>query len=43
MKESHKSLMLATIAFAIAFAVWGMISPLAKTFQTNLHLTEQQT
>ena len=43
MKESHKSLMLSTIAFAIAFAVWGMISPMAKTFQVMLHLTEQQT
>ena len=36
------ALTLSTIAFAISFAVWGMISPLAKTFQATLHLTEQQ-
>jgi NNP family nitrate/nitrite transporter-like MFS transporter len=39
---SSSALALSTIAFAISFAVWGMISPLAKTFQTTLHLTEQQ-
>src|SRR5690242_493652 len=36
------ALTLSTIAFAISFALWGMISPLAKTFQTALHLSEQQ-
>ncbi len=41
-RESTKALTLSTIAFAISFAVWGMISPLAKTFQTSLHLSEQQ-
>ncbi|OGI13833.1 MAG: hypothetical protein A3I68_01980 [Candidatus Melainabacteria bacterium RIFCSPLOWO2_02_FULL_35_15] len=43
MKESHKALILSTISFAVAFAVWGMISPLAKTFQANFLLTEKQT
>lgn len=43
MKESYKALILSTISFAIAFAVWGMISPLAKTFQANFSLTEKQT
>lgn len=41
--ESKKALILSTVSFAIAFAVWGMISPMAKTFQTTFHLTEQQT
>ncbi|HEY3333565.1 MAG TPA: nitrate/nitrite transporter [Capsulimonadaceae bacterium] len=41
-RESYKALTLSTLAFAISFAVWGMISPLAKTFQSTLHLTEQQ-
>ncbi|MEO7718342.1 MAG: nitrate/nitrite transporter [Capsulimonas sp.] len=41
--SSAKALTLSTIAFAISFALWGMISPIAKTFQTTLHLTEQQT
>src|ERR1044071_3550913 len=40
--SSRIALTLSTLAFAISFAVWGMISPLAKTFQTTLHLTEQQ-
>lgn len=43
MCKSKQALLLSTTAFAISFAVWGMISPLAKTFQTNLGLTEQQT
>lgn len=36
------SLTLSTLAFAIAFAVWGIIAPMAKTFQANLGLTEKQ-
>src|ERR1044071_3431455 len=40
--SSRIALTLSTLAFAISFAVWGMISPLAKTFQTTLHLTEGQ-
>lgn len=39
---SRRALALSTIAFAISFALWGMIAPMAKTFQTALHLTEQQ-
>jgi NNP family nitrate/nitrite transporter-like MFS transporter len=41
-RPSAGALTLSTIAFAISFAVWGMIAPMAKTFQTTLHLTEQQ-
>ena len=40
---ASKNLAMSTIAFAIAFALWGMISPLAKAFQTQFGLTEQQT
>src|ERR1041385_6623685 len=45
MKEngSTRALTLSTVAFAIAFAAWGMIPPMAKTFQKEMHLTEQQT
>lgn len=39
---SKLALTLSTIAFAVSFAVWGMIAPLAKSFQTTLHLTEWQ-
>ncbi|HXG22952.1 MAG TPA: MFS transporter, partial [Chthonomonadales bacterium] len=42
-RESTKALTLSTLAFAISFAVWGMIAPMAKTFQKDLNLTEQQT
>jgi NNP family nitrate/nitrite transporter-like MFS transporter len=42
-KGSTRALALSTVAFAISFAVWGMISPMAKTFQKEMHLTEQQT
>lgn len=41
-RQPGRALALSTLAFAVSFAVWGMISPLAKTFQTTLHLTEQQ-
>jgi NNP family nitrate/nitrite transporter-like MFS transporter len=41
-RQSWTALTLSTIAFAVSFAVWGMISPLAKTFQTSLHLSETQ-
>jgi NNP family nitrate/nitrite transporter-like MFS transporter len=41
-RESTKALTLSTLAFAISFAIWGMIAPMAKTFQKDLHLTEQQ-
>lgn len=42
-RESGVALSLSTAAFAVTFAVWGMISPMAKTFQTMLHLSEPQT
>jgi NNP family nitrate/nitrite transporter-like MFS transporter len=41
-REPVKALVLSTLAFAIAFAVWGMIAPMAKTFQTQLGITEKQ-
>ena len=41
-RASARALALSTIAFAISFAVWGMIAPMAKTFQITLHLSEQQ-
>src|SRR5690349_7694313 len=41
-RASYRALTLSTVAFAISFAVWGMIAPMAKTFQTMLHLTELQ-
>src|SRR5690349_14094451 len=41
-RQSWTALTLSTIAFAISFAVWGMISPLAKTFQTGLRLSETE-
>ncbi len=40
--EARKQLILATFAFAVSFALWGMISPLAKSFQMALHLSESQ-
>lgn len=42
MRDSNRALILSTLAFAISFALWGMIAPLAKTFQTALNLSEQQ-
>lgn len=42
-QDARKALALSTLAFAISFAVWGMISPLAKMFQGQLHLSETQT
>lgn len=42
-RGSWVALALATIAFAVSFAVWGMIAPLAKTFQKAMNLTETQT
>jgi NNP family nitrate/nitrite transporter-like MFS transporter len=41
-RGSLQALTLSTLAFAISFAVWGMIAPMAKTFQAAFHLTEQQ-
>lgn len=42
-RQAAQMLFLTTLGFAISFAVWGMIAPMAKTFQKELHLTEQQT
>src|SRR5579862_5458076 len=41
-RKAGIALTLSTLAFTISFAVWGMIAPMAKTFQSALHLTEQQ-
>lgn len=42
MKGSNRALFLSTTAFAIAFALWGMVAPMVKSFQTQFHWTEQQ-
>ncbi len=42
-RSARTALALATIAFVVSFALWGMLAPMAKTFQTTLGLTEQQT
>src|ERR1051325_2575529 len=39
---STRALTLSTVAFAISFAVWGMIAPMAKTFKDQLGLTDGQ-
>jgi MFS transporter, NNP family, nitrate/nitrite transporter len=41
-RDAKTALTLSTLAFAVSFALWGMIAPMAKTFQTTLNLTEQQ-
>lgn len=41
-RQANTALVLSTLAFAISFAVWGMLAPMAKTFQTELSLTEGQ-
>ncbi len=41
-EQQRVALILSTVAFAIAFAVWGMIAPLSKVFQTNLHLSDHE-
>lgn len=41
--EANTALTLSTLAFVVAFAVWGMLAPMAKFFQGSLGLTEQQT
>ena len=37
------ALVMATLAFTVSFAVWGMLAPMANTFQSTLRLTQQQT
>jgi NNP family nitrate/nitrite transporter-like MFS transporter len=41
-RESTKSLVLATVAFALCFSVWGLIAPLAPQFQELYGLTSTQ-
>lgn len=38
-----RNLLLATVAFAVAFVGWSLISPLAKRFQDDLELTNTRT
>ncbi len=40
--ESNKQLFLATIAFAVAFAVWGLVSGLATLLHDELRLSAAQ-
>ncbi|NCO94839.1 MAG: MFS transporter [Armatimonadetes bacterium CG_4_10_14_3_um_filter_66_18] len=42
-RDATKALFFSTLSFTVAFAVWGMIAPMAKTFQTELGLSETQT
>jgi NNP family nitrate/nitrite transporter-like MFS transporter len=39
----HRQLILATVAFAISFALWGLISALAPHFKTLYHLSPVET
>jgi len=38
-----RNLVLATVAFAVSFSVWGLIAPLAKKFQNGLDLSNTRT
>jgi NNP family nitrate/nitrite transporter-like MFS transporter len=40
---AHRNLLLATVAFAIAFALWGLLSGLAPIFKARYGLTATQT
>ena len=40
---ASRNLALATVAFAVAFVGWSLISPLAKTFQDDLDLSNTKT
>ena len=42
MTDSSKNLLLATVAFAIAFSVWGLISGLAPLFKVELELSAME-
>lgn len=42
-KDSKRALALSTVAFAISFAVWGLLSALAPRFREMYHLTVVQT
>jgi NNP family nitrate/nitrite transporter-like MFS transporter len=41
-RPSRLALTLSTLAFAISFAVWGMIAPMAGTFQKDFGLSDHQ-
>ncbi len=43
MAAATRNLVLATVAFAVAFVGWSLISPLAKTFQDDLDLSNTRT
>ncbi|HET8743037.1 MAG TPA: MFS transporter [Gaiella sp.] len=43
MAGATRNLVLATVAFSVAFVGWSLISPLAKTFQDDLDLTNTRT
>ncbi|MNR93047.1 putative nitrate transporter NarT [compost metagenome] len=42
MKEPNKQLFLVTVAFAISFAVWGLLGALAPIFKRELGITQTQ-
>src|ERR1041384_77657 len=42
-KYANRALVLATIAFAISFSVWGLVGALAPRFREMYHLTALQT
>src|SRR5690348_15115541 len=39
-RQSYLNLALATLAFAVAFACWSLISPLASQIKADLHLDD---
>jgi NNP family nitrate/nitrite transporter-like MFS transporter len=41
-RQSWTALTLSTLAFAVSFAVWGMLAPMAKSFQPAFHISKQQ-
>lgn len=42
-REAYKNLALATLAFAVAFTAWGLVSPLASQIQKDLGLDNTAT
>jgi len=42
-RQAYVNLALATLAFAVAFAAWSLISPLASQIQKDFHLDDFQT
>src|SRR5215211_8635868 len=39
---AYRALVLSTLAFALCFAVWGLVSPLATRFQEHYELSSTQ-